>query len=51
MGLDFSQAEGLLGGTMKNLKRLTETEQGRNYLLMTVLFVFVALLILWFLLR
>lgn len=49
MGLDFSNAEGLLSGTMKNLKHLAETEQGRNYLFLTVLFVLFVLFVLYFL--
>lgn len=48
MGTDFGSAEGLLGSTMKNLKRMAETESGRNYLFLTIIFVLFILFVLYF---
>lgn len=49
MGTDFGSAEGLLGSTMSHLKRMTETESGRNYLFLTFLFTLIILFVLWML--
>lgn len=49
MNMDFNSFEGLLGGAMGNLRRLAETEAGRNYLFWTVLFVLFILFMLYWL--
>lgn len=48
MGLDFSTASDRMSGTLRSLKRLSETEQGRYYLFYTVLFFLGVLLFLYF---
>lgn len=48
MGLDFGTAGERMSGTLRSLKRLSETEQGRYYLFYTVLFFLAILLFLYF---